>query len=127
MNNYITLDGKKYKTPSKQWQPVSNKPATVRNTLLGEIDATFGSAAIDEWQGQIEGPVTPTDGTWGAITDLRTSLRKNIQLVMTDHYGVAYDVVVFGPLKEESLMPMWDSPSNIIAVTARIIKVKAHV
>ncbi len=124
MNNYITLDGKKYKCPAKQWMPITTKPGTVRYTLLGEVDVTFGSTAIKEWQGQIEGPITPTDNTWGSITDLRTTLAKTTELAMIDHYGTAITVVAVGPFKEDSFMAAWDSPSNHFNITARIIKVR---
>lgn len=124
MNNYITLDGKKYKVPSKQWQPVTTKPNTVRMTLLGEVDVTFGGATITEWQGQIEGPVTPQDGSWGSISDLRATLAKRQEIAMIDHFGVACTVVCIGPFKEDSFMSAWDASSNHFNITARVIKVR---
>jgi hypothetical protein len=126
MNNYIVLDGKQYKTPSRAWNAVETKPATVRNTLLGEIDVTFGSTTIQEWQGMIEGPTVATP-PWGTIADLRATLRKTTTVVYTDHYGlVTYDVVCVGPFKEESFSPKWDGDSNYININARIVKVKVH-
>jgi hypothetical protein len=61
MNNYIILDGKKYKTPAKRWSPVYGKPATVKTTLMGVVDVTYGPGFYNEWQGEIEGPVVPID------------------------------------------------------------------
>jgi hypothetical protein len=123
MNNYITLDGKKYKTPGKVWNPTVNKPTTVRYTLLGAIDGTFGAANLCDWDGEIEGPVTPIDGTWGSIGDLRATLAKLSALSLIDHYGATYTVICQGPFREQSFMNMWDSPSNHIAVTVKITKV----
>jgi hypothetical protein len=124
MNNYITLDDKKYKCPAKQWQPVTTKPNSVRVTLLGEVDVTFGSATIREWQGQIEGPVSVPDGTWGTVDDLRATLAKRQELPLIDHFGISHTVVCIGPFKEEPFMSMWDSASNHFNVSARIIKVR---
>jgi hypothetical protein len=78
MNSYITLDGKKYKTPAKLWQAVPMKPATFRYTLMGMADVTYGPGDYMEWQGQVEAPVTAqfddgihqieTAETLGAVT-----------------------------------------------------------
>jgi hypothetical protein len=124
MNNYITLDGKKYKVPSKQWLPVTTKPNTVRLTLLGEVDVTFGSCVIKEYQGQIEGPVTPQDASWGSITDLRDTLTKRQEITMIDHFEETFTVVCIGPFKEESFMSAWNAASNHFNITARIIIVR---
>ena len=124
MNNYIVLDGLKYKTPGKSWNNITTKPGTVRYTLLGAIDGTFGAATLFDWDGEIEGPVTPQDGTWGTITTLRASLAKLSALSFTDHYGNSFTVICQGPFKERSLMNMWDSPSNTIFVQAHITKVQ---
>jgi len=123
MNSYITLDGKKYKTPGKVWNPTTQKPATVRYTLLGAIDGTFGAANLCDWDGEIEGPVTPTDGTWGSINDLRTTLAKRAALSFTDHYGNSYTVLCQGPFKETSFSTMWDDASNHINISVRITKI----
>jgi hypothetical protein len=122
MNNYILLDGKKYVTPSKNWKPVYDKPATVKATLLGGIDVTYGPAVYNEWQGEIEGPVTPKDGTWGSISDLRATIAKTTTVSFTDHYGTGMNVHVLGPFQERSLAPKWDSASNCIFVQVRLIK-----
>jgi hypothetical protein len=122
MNNYITLDGKKYKTIHKQWTPGSDKPATVRRTLLGTLDVTYGPGTFPDWQGKIEGPVTPIDSSWGSIADLRLTIVKMTSLSMTDHYGVTSTVHVLGPFAEESRSPVWDAATNMIYVKVRIVK-----
>jgi hypothetical protein len=121
MNNYITLDGKKYKTPSKLWQPYGDKPATVKKTLLGATDITYGPAVFKEWRGQIEAPVTAEDASWGTIDDLRTTLAKLEHVTFADHYGAGYMAHVLGPFQERSLASKWDSPSNVIYVQVRIV------
>jgi len=122
MNNYITLDGKKYKTIHKQWTPGSDKPSTLRRTLLGSLDVTYGPGTFNDWQGKIEGPVTPIDGTWGSIADLRLTIVKLTSVSMTDHYGVTFTVHILGPFQEESRSSMWDAASNMIYVKMRIVK-----
>ncbi len=240
MNDYIVLNGKKYKTPAKFWQPYVDKPATLRKTLLGETDVTFGPAVTEEWRGQIEGPIVPiydipqietatavgtvsgagdvnvqitadvlapqgnlaewdvpvlhldlasqwaakvraaiageplmqtffTIGgtgaeivltrknaapndptlnialspgtalgpvaaptsantqaggtTWGTIDDLRTVISRNLPVPFIDHYGNSCSVVVLGPFAERSLASKWDSPTNVIFLQVRLVKV----
>ena|SRR5271157_2549424 len=123
MNNYITLDGKKYKTPGAVWSPTVTRPTTIRYTLLGPVDATFGAANLCDWVGDIEGPITPTDGTWGSITDLRASLAKLMAINLIDHYGISYTIVCQGGYKETSFMNVWDDPSNHINISVRLTKV----
>jgi hypothetical protein len=116
MNNYISFEGKRYITPAKTWQPTTIKPSNVRPTLLGGMDATYGPATILEWSGLIEAPVTAT-APWGAIADLRGSLRKRAGVSFTDHYGYTYTVHVIGPTPEKSNSPKWDAPSNKIYIS----------
>jgi len=122
MNKYITLNSKKYRTPANAWQPVINKPSTIRYTLLGTVDATYAINEAMEWHGQIEGPVTPDDSGWGTISDLRTTLLTKGEIPFTDHYGNSYYVHAEGPFTEQSLSSAWDSPSNIMLVNVRLLK-----
>jgi hypothetical protein len=120
--NYIELDGKRYLTPGKKWQPTLHKPTTVRQTLLGATDVTFGVGSTREWNGIIEAPASVADpATWGTITTLRAAIRKKTSLPFKDHYGASYTVAFFGNLVEESLSPVWDDPNNIIQITARLV------
>jgi hypothetical protein len=126
VRNYIVLDGKWYKTPAKSWNPVTNKPGTVRATLLGSVDVTFGSAAIREMQGQIEALAQAhlPPNNWGTIQDLRTTLEKCQSVPFTDHLEDDYEVVLIGPFKEDSFTSLWDSAENTFKVSVRIIKVR---
>lgn len=114
MNSYITFDGYRYKATHQNWSPAAeHKPSTVRPTLLGGLDATYGPVTILEWRGEIEAPIVAS-APWGTIANLRTSLRKRAGLSFTDHYGQTYTVHAVGPFGERSLSPKWDSPSNKI-------------
>ncbi len=75
MNNYITLDGQKYKTNGKTWTPVPTKAGSVRLNLDGTLDATYGSGTLLRWEGEIKVRVTTETG-FGTIDQLRTSLQK---------------------------------------------------
>jgi hypothetical protein len=119
MNNYITLDSKQYKTNGKNWKPEDIVPSTERILLSGVHDVTFAAATLLVWSGQIEAPVIAA-GSWGTITDLRTSLRKRQLLSFTDHYGTAYNVKATGPFKEDSKSVKWDGNSNVIFVQVRL-------
>jgi len=123
MNNYINLDGKRYLTPHKRFNAMPAKLSTVRKTLAGATDVTFGPAIFTEWQGVIEAPITPISGSYGTIADLRTSLAKTVSVGLTDHYATSYTVyIVGGPYTEESFTSMWDGASNVFYVPVRLVK-----
>ena len=127
MNNYITLDGKKYKCPWRAWSPEGNVPSAARLLLDGTSDIVFGSASILTWSGEIEAPVTPEDALWGKPEDLKCSLTKRTTLTFIDHYGVTYTVLAKGPFKERSLSPKWDSESNVMFISAMFVTVNTSV
>lgn len=122
MNNYITLDGKKYATNAANWQPVYQKPHTERRTLTGALDITYGPATIFAWEGEINAPVTPRDVDWGTIGDLRTTLAKKQAVFLTDHGGDTYHVHCLGDNEERTLMNVWDSELNVFYVKVRLVK-----
>jgi hypothetical protein len=122
IRDYITLDSLKYHTPAKAWEPVPNRPISVRRTLLGAADAAFGPISWREWQGDIRAPVTAEAAGWGTIANLRTSLAKRQALAFVDHYGNACNVVVMGPFPERSIMNVWDDPANSFFVTVALVE-----
>lgn len=122
MNAYIELDGLKYATPHKDWAPIMDKPSTVRYTLGGDPDITYGPAVPQAWQGSIRVPVTVTDSTWGMYADLKASLAKLENLAFTDHYGDSYYVAALGPFAERSMSPKWDSPTNVFHIQVRLVR-----
>jgi len=113
MNNYITLDTKKYKCPWKTWFPHdSTVPSEARMMLDGSLDATFGPAVVLTWSGEIIAPNTPEGAGWGTASDLLTSLQKKTTLSFTDHLGTTYTIVSRGTIKRKSLHANWDAASN---------------
>lgn len=126
-NSYIILDGYRYKALAKQWKPAIQRPATPRLTLLGDMEATFGTAALMKWEGLIRvshGESSPgaADGTRdGNIFTLRATLKKRQALAFTDHYGTAYsEAVLVGPFDEDSLVNVWNSTANKYLVRVMI-------
>jgi len=122
MNNYILLDGYRYKTIFGSWKTKTSKPATERYTLDGSLDVTYGPASPYEWDGKIIGPVVSDGGSWGTIEQLRVTLAKREALAYQDHYGNAYTVHALGPFEEESRSPMWDAQTNEFLVGVRLVK-----
>lgn len=121
MNNYITLDTKKYMTKHKGWEPIYDKPGVVRLVLSGSIDVTWGPAVITGWRGLVIGPVTAPGAGWGTIANLRTTIQKTDVVGFTDHYGNSGNVIILGSLREDSKSSMWDSPSNEFTVEVELV------
>ena len=119
MNSYITLDGKKYSTAQKTWQPETPKAMTPRLTLAGDLDVTFGPGVTKVWTGEIKARVTPATG-YGTPNELRTSLDKITGLTFLDHLGNSYTVYVQG-YKERSYTPAWDGSSNAMYFNVRMV------
>jgi len=121
MNNYITLDGYKYRTMAKDWTPIVNVPTSFRMTLSGKSDAAFAAGDIKQWAGTIEARVTPEDG-FGSIDDLIASVLKRSPLSFTDHFGASYQVIVYGPMKQTSISPKWDGASNVYRIPVTLME-----
>ena len=119
MNNYITLDGKKYKTTAKSWKPSVIIPNTIRFNLDGSLDATFGPATIYQFDGTIMAPVTAPTG-YGSVDNLRASLQKRQILTFIDHYNTTYSIVSTN-YTEYSLSPKWDNTTNEIGFAVQLI------
>ena len=111
MNNYITLDGKKYHTVHKQWVPLIDRPVVIKKLLSGNRNVTFGPAMKPTWQGLVRAAVTPETG-FGSIDDLRTTYYRLSSLSFTDHYGVTSTIVLDRRVNEQSFSPKWDGASN---------------
>ena len=122
MNNYITLNGKKYKTSAKDWMPAQlTKPGTVRVLANGEVDASYGPGVLMRWSGSVLASVTP-EKDFGTLADLMEALSLPRELLFTDHYGNSYYVHVVGEIKVKSMVNMWDAGSNRFSVNLNMIK-----
>lgn len=126
--DYIILDGYRYKALAKNWKPMTIRPATVRLTLLGDMEGTFGSNALMKYEGflsVVHGESAPgaADGTlYGNIYTLRETLTKKTSLTMTDHNGTAFsEVVLIGPFDEQMLTNIWNSADNKYFVRVEIM------
>ncbi len=120
MNDYITLDGFKYRTTHKQWQPMIDRAVVIKKLLSGARNVTFGPAMKPIWQGAVRASVTPEAG-FGSIDDLRTTYYKLSSVSFTDHYGTAYTVVLDRRVNESSFTSMWDAASNLFEVNLTVV------
>jgi hypothetical protein len=121
MNDYVTLDGKKYPTIHGQWTPSTDRPVVIRRLLSGSTNVTFGPASNKRWRGTLKAAVTPETG-YGSIDDLRTTYERMESLTFTDHYGNTHSVIIDRAVDEGSNVPKWDSPENKMLVKLTVIK-----
>ncbi len=121
MNDYIVLDGFKYRTTHKQWQPIVDRPVVIKKLLSGTRNVTFGPAMKPIWQGAVRAPVSTAEVGFGTIDDLRTTYYKLSSLSFEDHYGDAYTVVLDRRVNEVSFTPKWDGASNKFEVMLTVV------
>lgn len=125
--DYIVLNGYRYKTPARSWKPTTERPATARLTLMGNLEATFGAGALKKWEGTIaavhgEEAPGPADGTlYGNIFTLRQALQQRSLLMFNDHYGDGYQVVSMGPFDETMLHNVWNALTNKYYVRVTLV------
>lgn len=120
MNNYVTLDSKKYTILLRSWRPVSVTGKTIRPTLNDTLDITFGPTTFYDFSGEIVAPVTARGTGWGTISDLRTTLAKKQTLTFVDHYGTSRTIVVMDG-EESSRSAQLDSGTNSFYVKVRMV------
>ena len=121
MNDYVTLDGKKYPTIHGQWTPSTDRPVVIRRLLSGSTNVTFGPASAKRWRGTLKAAVTPEVG-YGSIDDIRTTYEKMESLTFVDHYGNTHSVIIDRAVDEGSNVPKWDSPENKMHIKLTVIK-----
>jgi hypothetical protein len=119
-NAYITLDGKKYSTSAKNWQPLNPKPMTARQLANGDLDITYGAKCLRVWEGEILAYVTEARTGYGSSSDLGTSLAKLAGVTFVDHYGTSCTVHIQN-WKARSLTNVWDNGSNKFYFMVRLI------
>jgi hypothetical protein len=121
MNDYITLDGKRYHTAADSWEPNEERPLTVRRLMSGNTNVTFGPATFTGWRGVVAVEVG-AQAPFGNIDDFRATYRKRSALTFMDHYGDDYSVVIDRAVGEKSISPMWTAIDNVFRVNITLVK-----
>jgi hypothetical protein len=121
MNDYIILDGFKYRTTHKQWQPMIDRPVVIKKLMSGARNATFGPAMKPIWQGAVRAVAANPESGFGTIDDLRATYMKLSSLAFQDHYGTAYTVVLDRRVNEASFTPKWDGTENKFEVNLTVV------
>jgi hypothetical protein len=116
MNKYIVLNGKRYAALAKTWGETYSKPMTVRQTLLGETDATYGPGMVRGWTGDVKAYAQAPSSEWGTLSDLMDAIETRGVVSFTDHYGNTCNVHITGPGQMQSLHNMWDAASHAFYV-----------
>jgi hypothetical protein len=124
MNDYVTLDGYKYRTVFGQWTPVFNKPTTVRYPADGTLDVNYGETTYREWAGLFSAPITSEGVGWGTYTTLKASILKNENLSYIDHEdATVHSVAILGGFEVKSRTPDLYGASNKLYMMMRLLKV----
>ncbi len=123
MNDYIVLDGLKYRTTHKQWQPMIDRPVVIKKLLSGARNVTFGPAMKPIWQGAVRAVAASPEAGFGTIDDLRTTYNKLVSVQFTDHYGDMYTVALDRRVNESSFTPMWDAVENKFEVNLTVVAI----
>lgn len=121
MNNYIILDGKRYRTAAESWEPNEERPLIVRRLMSGGSNVTFGPATFTGWRGVVVVDVSAV-APFGTPTEFRTTYRKRDVLSFTDHFGNVSSVVIDRSVVEKSVSPMHDAPDNTMRFNLALIK-----
>jgi len=123
-NPYIVLDGKKYATVAKNWQPQTQKPQTARQTLNGDLDVTYGKKGIKAYSGEIVARVAESGerlaAGYGTSSDIETALDKMAGVAFTDHEGNSVTAHV-AAWRKRSLTPNWRGSSNKLYYEVKLI------
>jgi hypothetical protein len=120
MNDYIMVDGYRYKTLTN-WVPYEDRPMTIKRLMSGGADVTFGPATYKYWRGTICVDVSPAN-LYGGVSEFKASYRKASSVEFVDHFGETHQVVIDRGIDERSLSPMWSAPENTINVNVTLVK-----
>jgi hypothetical protein len=113
--DYILLDGKRYRSLARAWRPSVTNPRSGRIAMDGTHSATFASHSVAVFEGSLVAPLTapsPNPENWGTLETLLASLTKPQLLSFTDHWGKVFMVLVQGRHDQNSLQNVWDAPGN---------------
>jgi len=120
MRNYITLNGKKYKTQSANWTETEVNARQTTRLASGKGDVTFGGSGYFMWTGTLIAPVVAETG-WGTKDTLANAFRKKTKLAYEDHLGTAYEVAIGSRMEKRSQLPDWDNVENVFHVFMEIV------
>ncbi len=120
MRNYVTLDGKKYKTQNANWVETEVNARQVARLASGRGDVTFVSSAYFVWVGTLVAPISAASG-WGTKADLAAAFRKKTKLAYEDHLGAAYEVAIGSKMEKRSQLPDWDNAENAFYIYMEIV------
>jgi hypothetical protein len=121
MNDYITLDSKRYRLAAETFEPNEDRPMTVRRLMSGATRVTFGPATFTGWSVTVMADVSAV-APFGTPADLRATYKKRSVLTYTDHFGATHSVVVDRRVGERSISPVHDAPDNTFRMTLTLIK-----
>lgn len=123
MNDYVTLNGKRYTAPFGMFAPRRSKPSRVRYNLSGALDVTYGPALPLVWEGKLKVPAVEADSDpEGDIDDFRVAIALKTSMAFIDHYGNSYTVHLLGNFVEDPKIPVLDSVDNVFYIPVRIIR-----
>ena len=120
MNEYIKLDGYKYRTSSKTWKPQIMFMSTSQVLFNGDLDTTFSSETLYLFSGEIVVHNNELDATYGTLELLKATLLKTAHIDLQDHYGNLYEVIAMGDIPERGFSPNWDSLNTNMYVTVQL-------
>jgi hypothetical protein len=121
MNDYIILDGKRYRVAHETFEPNEDRPMMVRRLLSGSTRVTFGPATFTGWSGTLMADVSAV-APFGTPDDLRVTYKKRTSLDFTDFEGNAYTVVIDRRVGEKSLSPKHDAEDNTFRMNMTLLK-----
>ena len=123
MNDYIELDGFKYRTAADNWEPNEERPMVIRRLMSGNTNVTFGPATFTGWRGIVLVPTQTAAPGFGDVENLRTTYRKRSVLSFADHYGNDFNVVIDRSVGEKSISPMWTAVDNVFRINLSRVKI----
>lgn len=103
MNDYIVLDGKRYKVSAGLYQPITSRIRSISTSLTGKtIVQDFTPATMPPKQYALRLRVFTADRTdaWGYLSYLRDVTYPKTSIPLTLFDGTQLNVIIAGDIKE---------------------------